>query len=49
MNFFADEIVVPASHLPITTSDPDLAAAVTEEIERTIYGEPSSPKQSDSD
>ena len=36
MNVFVNEIVTPAAHLPITTSDPDLAAAVVEEIERTI-------------
>ena len=36
MNVFVNEIVTPAAHLPITTSDPDLAAALVEEIERTI-------------
>ena len=36
MNVFVDEIVTPAEHLPVTVSDTDLAAAVTEEIERTI-------------
>ena len=36
MNIFVGEIVTAAAHLPITTSDPDLAAAVVEEVERTI-------------
>lgn len=36
MNFFVSEIVTPASRLPITVSDTDLAAAVVDEIERTI-------------
>ena len=36
MNFFASEIVTPPAHLPITASDTALAAAVVEEIERTI-------------
>ena len=36
MNVFVSEIVTPPEHLPITTSDPDLAAAVVEEVERTI-------------
>ena len=36
MTFFASEIVTAPAHLPITATDTDLAAAVTEEIERTI-------------
>ena len=36
MNVFVNEIVTPAAHLPITTSDPDLAAAVVEELERVV-------------
>ena len=36
MTLFVSEIVTPPSHLPITASDTDLAAAVTEEIERTV-------------
>ena len=36
MNLFVNEIVTPPAHLPITASDTALAAAVTEEIERTI-------------
>ena len=36
MNLFMTEIVTPPEHLPITASDTDLAAAVTEEIERTV-------------
>ena len=38
MSFFSYEIVTPPAHLPITVSDAqaDLAAAVTEEIERTV-------------
>ena len=36
MNLFVSEIVTPAAHLPITATDEALAAAVTEEIERTV-------------
>ena len=36
MNLFVTEIVTPPEHLPITASDTDLAAAVTEEIELTV-------------
>ena len=36
MNLFMTEVVTPPEHLPITASDTDLAAAVTEEIERTV-------------
>ena len=36
MNLFMTEIVTPPEHLPVTASDTDLAAAVTEEIERTV-------------
>ena len=36
MNIFVGEIVTAAEHLPITTADEALAAAVVEEIERTI-------------
>ena len=38
MSLFVSEIVTPAAHLPITVADADqaLAAAVVEEIERTI-------------
>ena len=36
MNFFVNEIVTPPSKLPITASDTDLAAAVVDEIERTV-------------
>ena len=36
MNLFMTEVVTPPAHLPITASDTDLAAAVTEEIERTV-------------
>ena len=38
MNLFMDEIVIAPAHLPITVSDAqaDLAAAVTEECERSI-------------
>ena len=35
MNLFMTEVVTPPEHLPITASDTDLAAAVTEEIELT--------------
>ena len=33
---FSGEVVTPPTHLPITTTDEPLAAAVVEEIERTI-------------
>ena len=36
MTYFPSEIVTPAAHLPITSADATLAAAVVEEIERTI-------------
>ena len=36
MNFFPSEVVTAPAHLPVAASDTDLAAAVTEEIERTI-------------
>ena len=36
MSFFVNEIVTPASHLPITATDTDLAASVVEECERLI-------------
>ena len=36
MSFFVTEIVTPPAHLPITASNTDLAAAVVEEIERTL-------------
>ena len=36
MSLFMSEIVTPAAHLPIKTTDEPLAAAVVEEIERTI-------------
>ena len=36
MNLFMSEVVTPAEHLPITASDTDLAAAVVDEIERTV-------------
>ena len=33
---FAGEVVTPPTHLPITTTDEPLAAAVTEELERVV-------------
>ena len=36
MNLFVSEIVTQPAHLPITATDEALAAAVVEEIERTI-------------
>ena len=36
MNLFMTEVVTPPDHLPITASDTDLAAAVTDEIELTV-------------
>ena len=36
MNLFMTEVVTPPAHLPIAASDTDLAAAVTEEIERGV-------------
>ena len=36
MNLFVSEIVTPAAHLPITSADATLAAAVVEEIERGV-------------
>ena len=36
MNLFMTEVVTPPEHLPITATDTDLAAAVVEEIERTV-------------
>ena len=36
MNLFMTEIVTPPTALPVTASDTDLAAAVVEEIERTV-------------
>ena len=36
MNLFMTEVVTPPAHLPVTASDTDLAAAVTEEIERGV-------------
>ena len=37
MNLFMTAVVTPPEHLPITASDTDLAAAVTEEIERGAF------------
>ena len=36
MSFFPSEVVTAPAHLPVAASDAALAAAVTEEIERTI-------------
>ena len=36
MNLFFSEVITPPAHLPITTSDAALAAAVVEEIERGV-------------
>ena len=36
MNLFVTEIVTPPEHLPVTVADAQLAAAVVEEIERTV-------------
>ena len=36
MNLFMTEVVTPPAHLPIAASDTDLAAAVTEELERVV-------------
>ena len=36
MNLFVTEIVTPPEHLPVTASDTELAAAVTDEIELTV-------------
>ena len=36
MNVFVNEIVTRAAHLPITTADEALAAAVVEELERVV-------------
>ena len=36
MNVFMTGVVTPPEHLPIAASDTDLAAAVVEEIERTV-------------
>ena len=36
VTLFVSEIVTPAAHLPITATDEALAAAVVEEIERTV-------------
>ena len=36
MNLFMTEVVTPPTALPVTASDTDLAAAVTDEIERTV-------------
>ena len=36
MTLFVSEIVTPAAHLPIATTDEALAAAVVEEIERVV-------------
>ena len=36
MNLFMTEVVTPPEHLPITASDTELAAAVVDEIERTV-------------
>ena len=36
MTYFPSEIVTPAAHLPISATDEALAAAVTEEIERSV-------------
>ena len=35
VSLFVSQIVTPAAHLPITSADATLAAAVVEEIERT--------------
>ena len=36
MSLFVSQIVTPPAHLPITTTDEALAAAVVEEIERSV-------------
>ena len=36
MNLFMTEVVTPPEHLPVTASDTELAAAVTDEIELTV-------------
>ena len=36
MNLFMTEVVTPPDHLPVTAADPDLAAAVVDEVERTV-------------
>ena len=42
---FAVEVVSPPSHLPVTAADATLAAAVTEELERTLSSGVASSRQ----